>query len=301
MARGVLLLGILIISFSAVFVRLAAAPPDTAAFFRAAYALPWLGVLWWLFARRRDTRPFRARWQAVLAGVFLGVDLSFWHRAIETIGAGLSTVLGNTQVVFVGAAAWLLHRERPSRSALLTLPVVFAGVVLISGLGRPDAYGSAPLRGVVFGLLTGVTYAAFLLLLRYSNRQLAPPLGPMLDATLGAGAISLVVGLADGGLDFTVTWPSHGWLAALALGSQVIGWSLITITLPRLPALETSVLLLLQPAITMGWGLLLFQERLSPLQWSGAALVLAGVGWLSTRGSVAVSRKVDPARGQGDG
>ena len=50
------LLGVLSISFSAVFVRLAAVSPVTATFFRAAYALPVLAVVWSL-RRRGDARP----------------------------------------------------------------------------------------------------------------------------------------------------------------------------------------------------------------------------------------------------
>ena len=58
----------------------------------------------------------------------------FWHHAIEAVGAGLATVLGNLQVIIVGFFAWLLLGERPSRATLLALPVVLAGVVLISGV-----------------------------------------------------------------------------------------------------------------------------------------------------------------------
>jgi drug/metabolite transporter (DMT)-like permease len=53
------------------------------------------------------------------------------------------------------------------------------------------------------------------------------------------------------------------------------------VALPRLPVVETSVLLLGQPVFTVIWGVLLFDERLSFLQWAGSAIVLAGVAALS--------------------
>ena len=74
MLHLVALLGILSISFSAVFVRLAAVSPVTATFFRAAYALPVLVVLW-LIQRRRDDRTRRDRWLAFASGLVLAVDL----------------------------------------------------------------------------------------------------------------------------------------------------------------------------------------------------------------------------------
>lgn len=278
--RFLALVGILGISFSAIFVRLADAAYSTTAFFRVAYAVPVLALLW-LWRRRDDQRSRRDRWLALAAGVFLAIDFAFWHRAIDHIGAGLATVLGNTQVVFVGFAAWWLHGERPSRRAMATLPLVLAGVVLISGLGGAASYGDRPLAGVVYGILTGITYALFLLSFRQAAQGGAPTVAPLLDATFGATVASLFLGWADGGLELAFHWPSHGWMLALALVAQVFGWLLISHALPRLPALETSIMLLMQPMLTVLWGRLLFAEVLSPVQWLGVASVLAGIGWIS--------------------
>ena len=285
MIRLLAVLGILGISFSAILVKQADASPSTAAFFRAAYAVPVLFLVW-MWVRHRDGRPATLRLMAAAAGLFLALDLTVWHRSIDLIGAGLATVLANTQVLFVGAAAWAIHRERPTGLALLTIPIVFAGVALISGLGRADAFGEDPLGGVAFGVVSGAAYAVFLLAFRASNRELAPAAGPLLDATMGAAVGALIGGLADPDFSLAFTWPAHGWLLTLALVAQVAGWLLIAAALPRVPALETSVLLLLQPMLTVVWGLLIFAEDLSALQWAGVALVLGGVGALTLRGSV---------------
>jgi drug/metabolite transporter (DMT)-like permease len=279
--------GVGCISFAAIFFRLADAAPVTAVFFRASYALPVLAVAY-LVVRRRDPRPLRARALAATAGLVLSVDLALWHVAIENIGAGLGTVLAATQVLFVAGLAWVLHRERPTTTALLTIPIILGGIVLLSGLGRADAYGKNPLLGVVFGVGTGLTYATFLLVMRASNRaHLAPSAGPVFDATLGTAVGGLLMGLTlPVDFDFAVSWPSHGWLLALGLVAQAAGWLLITVALPRLPALETSVLVLLQPVGAILWAYLIFAEALSPIQWLGVALVLGGVLFLSGRGMV---------------
>jgi drug/metabolite transporter (DMT)-like permease len=129
--RVLALLGVLGISFSAIFLRLSGVSSVTAAFFRGFYALPGLVCLW-LITRTTDTRPRGARWCAMVSGVFLALDLALWHQSILDIGAGLATVLVNSQVIFVGALAWAVHRERPSRMAIVFIPVVLAGVVLIT-------------------------------------------------------------------------------------------------------------------------------------------------------------------------
>ena len=106
------LLGVLGISFSAVFVRLAAVSPVTATLFRSAYALPALAVVSAL-SRGSDRRARRARLPAFASGVILGIELAFWHKSIALIGVGLATVLANVQVVVVATVAWLLYGERP--------------------------------------------------------------------------------------------------------------------------------------------------------------------------------------------
>lgn len=278
-------LGILGISFSAIFVKLAGVSPATAAFFRTAYAVPILYLLW-LGVRKRDTRKSRQRWLAFGSGLFLGLDFALWHRSIDMIGAGPATVLANTQVVFVGVLGWLIYRERPSLLTLLTVPGVFVGVILLSGLGRPESYGAQPLAGTLLGVASGLAYTFFLVLFRASNRELAPASGPLLDATLGALVGSLFLGLLDGGLELAISWPAHGWLLALALVAQVVGWLLISTAMPRLPALETSVLLLLQPTATVIWGFLLLSEQLGGVQWLGTFIVIAGMGVLLTQDSI---------------
>lgn len=284
--RLLALLGVLSISFSAIFVRLSGASPVTVAFFRGLYAiLPLLFV--WRFTRESDLRPHAARVRAAVSGVFLAVDLALWHQSIADIGAGLATVLVNAQVLFVGAAAWVLHRERPSRLALVMIPIVLAGVVLISGLGRPDAYGSKPAAGVVFAVLAAVCYAGFILIFRASNRELVPPPGPVLDATIGMTLGALVLAAPfDPRFSLEMRWPAHGWLIAMALICQAAGWLLIGIALPRLPALESSVILLSQPIGTVTWGWLIFDERMSAIQAAGMVIMTAGIAILMTKGAV---------------
>ena len=150
MSRAAALTGIVVISFSAIWVRLAELAPAASAFYRTLYALPVL----WVADRLAGTagRPRRLRWMAAAAGALLAVDLNLWHRSIEWIGAGLATVLANLQVVFVGLVAWILYRERPTRTTLVTVPVVLVGVALISGLGREDAFGANPIAGAVAGV-----------------------------------------------------------------------------------------------------------------------------------------------------
>jgi drug/metabolite transporter (DMT)-like permease len=285
MVRLAATIGVVCISFSAILVRAADVSPSTAAVFRTVYAIPFLFAMW-LLVKNRDRRSTHTRLIAVVAGLLLSVDLTVWHHSIEYIGAGLATVLANVQVVFVGLAAWIIWKERPARSTFWTIPLMGLGLVLVSGLGRSDAYGANPVLGVVLGATTGLTYAAFLLAFRTATRRDdAPAVGSLLDATVGAAVGSLVLGELFGSIAFRPTWPAHGWLLLLALLAQVVGWLLIATALPRVPALETSVLLLIQPIAAMLWGRLFFAETVSWVQGVGVALVIVGLVIVSARGA----------------
>src|ERR671936_642246 len=271
------LVGAVAIAFSGILFRLAHVSPSTGAFYRCVWALPPLCLLARHENRGHGRRAGRATALAAVAGGFFAVDLVLWHNAIEQVGAGLATVLGNTQVVLVGLLAWALLGERPQNLSLLAIPIVGFGVVLISGALEQSAYGSNPRLGAVYGVLTGIAYSGFLIVLREGSRDLRRPAGPLFTATLASTLGCAAIGAAVGDLDLTQSWAATGWLVLLALSSQVLGWLLIATSLPRLPAVVTSILLTLQPVCSVIFAALIVDESPSLLQLAGATCILAGL------------------------
>jgi drug/metabolite transporter (DMT)-like permease len=269
-------IGVAIISFSAIAVRLSDSSPVTVAFFRTFYAVPILLILRTVTTRDTD-RTRRQRLLAFGAGLVLALDFASWHVAIELIGAGLATVVGSVHVITTMLAGWVILKQRPTRLALRITPVVMLGVVLISGFGSSATEGNDAVLGVSVGVFTAMMYTTFLLLLRQSGTSQTRPIEPLLEATLGATVGALLLAPLDGGFSVIPSWPAHGWLLALALGAQVTGWLLITYVLPQIEAWETSMLLVMQPAGTILWAYLIFGEIFSISQWVGLCLVVLGV------------------------
>ena len=87
-------------------------------------------------------------------------------------------------------------------------------------------------------------------------------------------------------IDFQPNLPTHGWLLALAILSQVIGWLAIAHSLPRLPAAYTSFAILLQPTLTIVWGILLLSESPSLQQGIGMFLILGSIIAVTVYGAV---------------
>jgi drug/metabolite transporter (DMT)-like permease len=271
------LLGATCIAFSGAFYLFAAVSPSTGSFYRAVFGLPLLAFVALGERRRYGPLPPETIRLAAIAGIFFTGDLLFWHHTIEAVGAGLATVLGNLQVIIVGFFAWLLLGERPSRSTLLALPVVLAGVILISGIVGEGAFGAAPQLGVVLGVATAICYAGYLLIIRRGGRDPRRPAGPVLVSTLVVAICSLVAGEVIGDLDLAPPPHSLVWLALLGVTAQSAGYLLISLSLPRLPAIITSVILLAQPVMSMGLAVVLLAETPSPTQFLGVALVIGGI------------------------
>jgi len=269
--------GAMCIAFSGILYRYAAVSPETGTVFRALFGLPVLALVAWGEHRRFGGLPARSVGLAAIAGVFFAGDLTLWHHAIEAVGAGLATVLANLQVIVVGLAAWLVLGERPSRSVLLAVPVVLAGIVLISGLTEADAYGRDPVGGVVLGLGTAFFYAGYLLVIRRVGRDLRRPAGPVAIATAATALSGAAAGVGLGTLDPLPPAESLAWLAILGVTAQSAGYLLISLSLPRLPAVLTSMILLAQPVVTVGLSMVLLGETPSVAQLGGVALVIGGI------------------------
>ena len=288
---GIAMFGGVVVSFAPILYALSDANPLTGAFFRMAYAIPFLLLIIW-FRKAKDPRTTNTRLIAVIAGFAFSLDFLAYHSTVDWIGTGIGTLIGNSQVIIVTLMSWWLFGERPNLSILISLPIVMIGLVLISGVLDDDPYGEYPVRGVVAGVFTAIFYSAFLIIYRFANRELAPAVNLQFDSTVGC-AIGLLIlsflplqSIYVEPIDFEPKFPTHGWLLALAFLSQVTGWLAIAYSLPRLPAAYTSFAILLQPTFTIIWGIILLSESPSMQQAIGMFLILGSIIVVNTSGTV---------------
>ena len=288
---AIAMFGGVVVSFAPILYAISNANPLTGAFFRMVYALPFLLLIIW-FREAEDSRSTNTRLIAVIAGFAFSLDFLAYHSTVDWIGTGIGTLIGNSQVIIVTLMSWWLFGERPNLSILISLPIVMVGLVLISGILDDDPYGEHPVRGVIAGIFTAIFYSAFLIIYRFANRELAPAVNLQLDSTAGC-ALGLIIlsflplqSVHVESIDFQFTFPMHGWLLMLALLSQVVGWLAIAHSLPRLPAAYTSFAILLQPTLTIVWGIILLSESPSIFQAIGMILILGSIIAVTINGTV---------------
>ncbi len=289
------LFGAMLLSFAPLLYIQSDTSPLTGAFFRMLYALPILIFLVW-YLNQDDQRERKDRMLAFSAGLLLAIDFAGYHSAIDYIGSGIATLIGNSQVIIVTLVSWWLLGERPNRMILLALPMVMLGLLFISGIWDDEPYGDDPIKGVVGGIVAAIFYSSFLIIYRFSNRIRAPSVNLQLDATVGAATGLLIVGILPLSsldiepIDFSFTWPGHGWIILLAVSCQVIGWIAITYALPRLPAAHTSFAILLQPVLTILWGVIILSEKPSIQQIGGMSLIFAAIIAVTVFGTAETTR-----------
>ena len=276
-------LGAIAISQSSPLAKLSGGSPAAVTLYRGVFALPLLAFI----AHREGHRASRRdRALALVAGGLFALDLQCFHTAIPLLGVGLATVVPNAQVLIVGAIAALSGERTPGR-AIVALPFAFAGLALLARVIDPfggggaavGSAGSDPLLGVMWGIGAASFYALYLVITRRiaMGSDAVGPFGMLRDSAVGTIAVSLSIALFDGTVIPADPWPGYAWLLLLALLSQVLGYPLINASIPRLPSVVGSVLLFVQPIMTLVAGVVIFGELPTLGQLLGAGLLFGGV------------------------
>jgi drug/metabolite transporter (DMT)-like permease len=277
-ALPALLAGCLLVGASSTFIKLSGASADTAAFLRCALALiGFIPVSVWEW-RKHGPPPVRMIVLELAAGLFLGWDYTMWTQSILDSGAGVATVLIGIQVVAFPLLARLVLGERVQRRFLIALPVMIIGLALTGGVAGADPQAPHPVRGAVLGISAGIAYAGYLFLNRqgaaHDRRLIVTPVG---FGTASAAAVIGSVGLLRGDISLHLSAHAWFWLAALALGGQLLSYVLIGYATLRLPSGKASAVLLLQPTAAVALGTLILGERPDITQYAGMLITVAAV------------------------
>lgn len=270
-----LFLGAICIALSPIFVRLSEAGPIPTAFWRVALAVPVL----WLFFRLPLRGP---KLLFLAAGIAFAGDLVFWHKSIQFTSVANSTLLANLASIFVTLAAWVLWRERPRPLFLVALALALGGVALL--VHSSLDFSRTALLGDALGVVTAMFYAWYILAVKGLRDRAAATLQVMAVTTTLTAIILFPIALASG--EQMLPSSAYGWLIllGLALITHAAGQGLIAYALAHLPAVFSSVGLLLQPVVAALFAWILLSEPLMALQIAGGLVVLAAI-WLARRAS----------------
>jgi drug/metabolite transporter, DME family len=218
----------------------------------------------------------------------VGVSLFYgaYQFAIRAGGASLACVLLYTAPAFVAVMAWRLLREPLGPREWVGVAQTVGGVALISAGGAPvAAVGPA---AVTYGLLSGFAYSLYYLFGKLFFGRYEP--ASLYAVALPIGALGLFPFVRFS----AQTVHAWLWLAAIVVLSTYLALLAYSAGLQGLPATRASVIAALEPVVASGLAAALFGERLSPLAYLGAALVVTAAVGLGRTGQR--TRRVTPGR-----
>jgi len=271
----VLTIGVIAVSFAAIFIRLAEAPPLVIATYRLCLAsLIIVPVAWVHSSNELRHLSRRTIMMALLSGAFLALHFGLWIASLSYTSVATSVMLVTTSPIFVAIASYLLFQEKLSRETILGIVISLIGSVLI-GLGN-WRLGANPLFGGILAFLGALAVAGYLLI----GRRLRRSIGFLSYASLvysSAAVLLLLSTLAFGYRLFGYSPTTYAMLALLAVVPQLIGHSAFNWSLRFLPATLITIAILGEPVGATILAFLILNEMPTLSEIGGGILILVGI------------------------
>lgn len=272
---GLLVLGVVAVSFAAPLIRLADAPPLVVAFYRNLLATAVL-IPPALFWRWDELRSLDRREVAALAatGLLLAIHFGAWIPSVTLTTVAASTVLVATTPVWAAVGSRLLLGEGVPSRAAVGIAVALIGAVVISG--ADVAVSVRAFAGDALALAGAISAAAYLL----AGRRLRQRRSLLVYAVVVYAACSaallvaiVVTGTPLGG------YSARSWLmfALLALGPQILGHTVFNYLLGDVQATVIAVAVMGEPVGASILAFALFGEAPALISVAGGVLILAGI------------------------
>ena len=268
-----LLAGIVCISLSALFVKWAALPGGTSAFYRAAFALLGAIPLWFATGVRLPTG--RSTLLIALGGVAFAVELILWQSALLKTSAANATLLVNLAPVWVGLLAAVVLRERQSLRFWGGAAVAIAGMIVVV-LARKMGALHAAFGGDLMAAAGSLFYAIYLLVTRQQRKSVETGVF-LFVSTVSVAIVTFVFASVHGDplSGFThVQWVN---LIALGLVTHFGGYLAINYALGHIEAPRVAIALLGQPVFTAVLAASLLGEKISVTLLLGGLITLVGL------------------------
>ncbi len=267
-----LVIGIVCISFSPIFVKLAASPAITSGFYRIFIA--WLLLLPYCILKGKLKTTRRALIITIIGGVVFGADIAMWNISLLKISATISTLLANLAPVWVGLMSYILFKHKAGKLFWAGTFVAVIGMVIL--VGYDNVLHLQFSSGILYAVAASMLYAAYLMITKGIIKHINTftfMFYNMLGAAVFLLTIALIRGDALTGFD-TGTW---GCFLGMGMLCQLIGWLTINHSLRYLESTRVAISLLGQTVIAGFLAVGLLGETLHAKEIIGGVIVLAGI------------------------
>jgi O-acetylserine/cysteine efflux transporter len=269
--------------FVAIKAGLAFAPPLLFAGLRAEIAGV---VLLGIAATRHRVVPVRARWPGLVALALTSTSLAFAMMFLSPgrTGAGIASVLGNLQPLFVLVLAAVFLGEALNGAKAFALALGLAGVTLIAlpAIAGPDAYG---ISGPLLALGASASLAVGNVILKTISGRHDVLTMTAWQLTLGGLPLLALSAVVENGDAVSWTLSFVALLFGLALGGTALPYVVWNHLVRHEEIGRLTLFLMLVPVFGVALAAVVFGDRLGIAELIGLAATVAGVGIITVRPS----------------
>ncbi len=246
--------------------------PGSVLFYRFFFASILLGG--WMLIRKKSFRLPKECFKTIpLAGFLLAATCLLWFMSFRIMDSGIAATILFLYPVMVAAMMTLFFHEKLTRAAAGGILLALGGVAVLC---QPGA-GNVSLQGIIYILLSALTYALYMIAVRESSlKQL-----PAETLTFYAMVISVPLFLIPVRFGLDLQWipslPALGNLLGLAFFPALLSFLLMAIAIQKIGATKTAILGALEPLSAACIGVLVFDEKCSWNLPAGLILIILAV------------------------
>ena len=250
--------------------------------YRFFFAVLLLGGL--ILIRRESFRIGRKHWvPAVFAGLLLAFTCLFMFLSLWFLDAGIAATILFVYPLMVALIMRVFFQEKLNAATWIGMFLSLGGIAM---LYRNDGVGKFSVTGVVYILLSALTYAVYMVHVKESQLKTLPP-GVLTFYAMALGLPVFLISLR-GGADLQLPPDLFSWgcVFGLALCPALLSFVLLAAAVRCIGATKTAILGASEPITSILIGVLIFGEKLNLRQILGIVLILGAVTL-----AVAVKRK----------
>jgi len=267
-----LVIGILCISFSPIFVKLAGVSPIGAAFYRVVVA--WLCLLPYCVIKKKLSINKKQLIIALTAGIVFASDVAVWNISLLKISATVSTLIANLAPVWVGLFSFLLFKKRSGMLFWIGTVIAIVGMIIL--VGYEHILHLELNAGILLAVLASLFYAIYIMITK--NIMAGIDVFTFMFYSMMSASIFLLI--VNGFMDNNLIHLSvKVWLCFIGMGliCQLTGWLTINYSLRYLESTKVSIALLSQTVFAGLLAAFLLNEKLEANELIGSLIVLAGI------------------------
>ena len=235
------------------------------------------------FFRQRIYSEFKRLDQKIfitlaISGFFLASHFIFWIISLEHTTVSKSTFLVTTTPVWVTLIGYFYLKETVSRRAYYGILLALASSYFI--FYGPDNVTSSDqgssMLGEAFAIIGAISIAAHLIIGRKLRNAIGFQTYVFLTYLASTIWVLIFILLFDRGSSFKLTTIAFTYVVSIAIVPQLIGHTLINLSVRTLSATTVSTIVLLEPVVASFLAWIFLQEALRPIDLIGFIGILLG-------------------------